>query len=139
AGNADTFDLTTTAGSNGFIQVAGGVVAGTINLTAGGSGSISRVSSFSLQGDTINLATGSGSIGSAATGLLTLANALATNTVRANAGGDVFISNAGPAILGQSMSARSFNFTSTGPSGSLTVSGPLSTVNGSASLIASSG
>src|SRR5262249_8708060 len=131
AGDAQTFSLATSPASNGSININGNVTAGAIILTAGGSGSISA-SGVTLIADSIGLTSSTGNIGSSVVAPVeTEANMAAASTVSANSGGNgnVFIHHTGLAILSQSMSGASFNFTATG---GLTVSGTLTTANGAA-------
>jgi len=138
AGDAQTFSLATSPASNGSININGNVTAGAIILTAGGSGSISA-SGGTLIADSIGLTSSTGNIGSSVVAPVeTEANMAAASTVSANSGGNgnVFIHHTGLAILSQSMSGASFNFTATG---GLSVSGTLTTANGAANLITNAG
>src|SRR5262249_13868730 len=138
AGDAQMFSLSTVPASNGSIGIAGNVTASSIVLAAGGSGAITG-SGGTLIGDTIDLSSTSGSIGGPAFAQVqTAPDTAVSTTVSANTGGNgnVFITNTGSAILGQSTSGGSFSFTSTG---ALTVSGAVTTASGGGALVANAG
>src|SRR5262249_41656460 len=112
--------------------------AGAIILTAGGSGSI-LASGGTLTADSIGLTSSTGNIGgSVVAPVETAANTAAASTVSANTGGkgNAFVHDNRLAILRQSTSGASFNFTATE---GLTVGGTLTTANGAANLVSTAG
>ncbi len=99
-GTAKTYDLITEVGSDGFIQVANNVSAGILNLTADGTGSITRTgANATLNGDTITLLSNSGTIGQSGTFLFTNDETTVPNTLRASTTGNVYIQNDVSVIL----------------------------------------
>ncbi|MBX9696243.1 MAG: hypothetical protein K2Z81_27900, partial [Cyanobacteria bacterium] len=98
AGQDQTFQLVTT--NNGSINVVGnvsvtdsGANTSRINMTAGGSGNITRTGGFSLSAFRVNLASGTGNIGTLTTAINTTASQLSSSTT----GGNSFVSNNAPA------------------------------------------
>src|SRR5262249_47571010 len=103
AGPGQTFDFRSAAGTNGTIAIPsfGGISApgGTVNLSADGSGNIVNPTGKIVTAGTVNLQSGTGSIGSVSPGrILTDASTVTANT----GGGDVFLENSRSLTLGAS-------------------------------------
>lgn len=115
---AGTIDLATT--DNGSITLSANVSTdslSTMNLTADGSGSITRTGNFTLTAGTIALASSLGDIGQLGSEIQTSANTLSVNT-----GGSAYIAESNSVSLGASVVSGTFNLTAA-TNGSIAVTG----------------
>src|SRR5262249_43379973 len=126
AGAGQTFDFQSGAGTNGTIAIPnfGGISApgGTVNLCADGAGNIVNPTAKTVTAGTVNLRSGTGSIGSSTARILTDANMVTANT----GGGDVFLENARSLTVGVSSAGNGKSFdlqTKSGSNGSIDVAG----------------
>jgi hypothetical protein len=113
-----TLELTTS--NNGSIFIGANSSAGTMTLAANGSGSIDRSGNFTLTGATVNLASGSGHIGSNETHIWTSAGTLTMNTT-----GSSYVDESDSVTLGASTIGGTLKLVTAG-SGVITVGANLS-------------
>lgn len=108
---APSLTLQTTGSNNIQIAANVGSPTGVTTILTGGSGNISTVGLFNVQGASVVLASTTGDIGTMATPVRTAGTNLSANT---GAGGNVFISHQGAVTLGTGSAGSTFQVTAAG-------------------------